>query len=468
MDLPLRKLPQIGREIGVWAVRRRHVIYVAGYEPRGARGYYRLLERECGRFQRVWPVSLTVKPVDLDSQDFARWLVAVRASNWRVLTTYDFLRFDNFIQSDLAEPLIRHILRSLGWIVGDLVSGAQFRIFRASWRFGLHLLFVQSVLLAWLALAAAIGLRVGYVVTHHLDLSTPASIVTALLAVLACLVALQPVARRCGAIQIPSCWVILRRFACGRATWLDQVVDTGAQRLVAAARANDADEIVVVGHSAGCAIASAMIARALEYDPELGRRGPRLVLLTLGSVMPAVALHPAAQRMREITARLAVEPALAWIDCAFRKDVMAFINFDPVEGVGVRVGARRCNPLTWRVPFKEMLSPQNYRRLKWKFFRVHFQYIMASDRPCPYDYILLIGGPVAIAEWAKKHWELTLSFIRDGMRDGRGPAASLSSRAHNSPQQTGEGMVENLPGAAPLAAQEAGGKRARPEEGADR
>jgi hypothetical protein len=468
MDLPLRELLQIRREIGVQAVRRRHVIYVAGYEPRGAKGYYRLLERECDRFQRVWPFSVTVKPVDLDSQDFARWLVAVRAPNWRVLTTYDFLRIDNFIQSDLAEPLIGHILRSLGWVIGDLVSGAQFRIFRASWRFGLHLLFVQSVLLTWLALAAAIGVRVGYVVADHLDLSTPAGIVTALLAALASLFALQPIARRCGAIQIPSCWVILRRFACGRATWLDQVVEIGAQRLIAAARANDADELVVVGHSAGCAIASAVIARALERDPELGRSGPRLVLLTLGSVMPAVALHPAAQRMREITARLAVEPALAWIDCAFRKDVMAFINFDPVEGVGVHVDARRRNPLTWRVPFKDMLSPQNYRRLKWKFFRVHFQYIMASDRPCSYDYILLIGGPVAIAEWAKKHWELTLSFIGDGMRDGRRPAPSLSSRAPNPPQQTGEGWVENLAGPAWRAAEEAAGKGAGQQEGADR
>jgi hypothetical protein len=468
MDLPLRELPQIQREIGARAVRRRHVIYVAGYEPRDARGYYRLLERECDRFQRVWPVSLTVKPVDLDSQDFARWLVAVRASNWRVFTTYDFLRFDKSIQSDLAQPLIRHIPRSLGWIIGDLVSGTQFRIFRASWRFGLHLLFVQSVLLAWLALAAAIGLRVGYVVAEHLDLSIPAGIVTALLAALASLLALQPVARRCGAIQIPSCWVILRRFACGRATWLDQVVDIGAQRLIAAARANDADELVVVGHSAGCAIASAVIARALECDPELGRRGPRLVLLTLGSVMPAVALHPAAQRMREITARLAVEPTLAWIDCVFRKDVMAFINFDPVEGVGVRIDARPCNPLTWRVPFKDMLSPQNYRRLKWKFFRVHFQYIMASDRPCPYDYILLIGGPVAIAEWAKKHWELTLSFIGDGTRDGRRPAPSRPSRAANPPQQPGEGRIGNLPGPAPLAAEQAVGKGAGQEEGADR
>jgi len=76
-----------------------------------------------------------------------------------------------------------------------------------------------------------------------------------------------------------------------------------------------------------------------------------------------------------------------------------------------------------------MLSPEDYRRLRWKFFRVHFQYMMASDRPCAYDYILLIGGPVAIAEWAKKHHELTLEFILDGMRDGRGGAPSLPSPA---------------------------------------
>jgi hypothetical protein len=33
---------------------------------------------------------------------------------------------------------------------------------------------------------------------------------------------------------------------------------------------------------------------------------------------------------------------------------------------------------------------------------------------------------MGIAEWAKKHHELTLSFIRDGMRDGRGREAPVN------------------------------------------
>ena len=424
MDLSPRERWEPRCEANVATVRRRHVIYVGGYEPRGARGYYKLFQRECDRFQRVWPVSLTVQPGEFESEDFARWRLDVRAHSWQVSTTYDFLRLEGFIRSDLAEPMLRHIPRALGWMIGDLASGAQWRIFHASWRFGLHLLFVQLVLLAWLELAVAMGVTVAYAVTDRLGFSAAAGAITCLFVVLVSFRALQPIANRWGAIQIPSCWMILRRFARGRATWIDDVIDIGARRLIAAAQANAADELVVVGHSAGGVIALAMVARALEFDPDLGRRGPRLVLLTLGSVMPAVALHPAAQRLRDIITRLAVEPTLAWIDCQSRKDVMTFLNFDPVDGVGIHVGARRCNPLTWQVRFKDMLSPTDYRRLRWKFFRVHFQYIMASDRPSPYDYVLLVGGPVAIAEWAKQHQELTLAFIRNGMREGEGATKS--------------------------------------------
>jgi pimeloyl-ACP methyl ester carboxylesterase len=413
MDLSPRERSEPRCDLSVGAVRRRHVIYVGGYEPRGATGYYKLFQRECDRFQRVWPVSLTVQPGEFDSEDFARWVVDVRASNWQVSTTYDFLRLERFIRSDMAEPMMRYIPRSLGWIVGDLVSGAQFRIFRASWRFGLHLLFVQLVLLAWLAFAAVIGVTVGYVATDHLGLSV--GIIASFLAALASFLALQPVADRWAAVQIPSCWVTLRRFGRGRATWLDQVIDVGARRLIAVAQINDADELVVVGHSAGGVIASAVMARALELDPDLGRRGPRLVLLTLGSIMPAVALHPAARRMRDIVGRLAIEPTLAWIDCQSRKDYMSFPDFDPVKGVGVYVGAQRCNPLIWLVRFKDMIWPERYRRFTWNLFRVHYQYIRAGDRPAPYDYILLVGGPVAIAEWARRHQELTPSFIRNGI-----------------------------------------------------
>ena len=38
-------------------IRRRHVIYVEGYDPQGAKGYYRLFDRFWTRFLKIWPLT---------------------------------------------------------------------------------------------------------------------------------------------------------------------------------------------------------------------------------------------------------------------------------------------------------------------------------------------------------------------------------------------------------------------------
>jgi len=418
MDEPARKHVQSQRQSEAGMVRRRHVIYVEGYDPRGPEVYYQLFRHECDRFQHERPVRLTLHPLELESPDFARWRLNAQTPNWRVTTCYDFVRLERFIGTDTAGPMPLHVLRGLAWIVEDLVNGTQLRIFRASWRFGLHLLGIQLLLLAGLALSVAIAIGVGYAALIGLGLPAPIDIASAIAAGLVALLLLQPIAKRWFVIQITNCWVTLRRFGRGGATWIDQVIEASARRLVAAAAASDADELVLVGHSTGCVIATAIMVRALELDPDLGRKGPRLVLLSLGSVMPAVALDRAAGKMREMVRRLAVEPTLAWVDCRSRKDIMNFAYLDPVAGIGVEVGPERCNPLTWMIRFKDMVSPESYRRLRRSFFRMHFQFIMASERPSPYDYIFLVGGPAPIPEWATQHDEISFAFIRDGTLAG--------------------------------------------------
>jgi pimeloyl-ACP methyl ester carboxylesterase len=190
-------------------------------------------------------------------------------------------------------------------------------------------------------------------------------------------------------------------------------IDACAERLIAAARANAVDEIVVVGHSGGGALAPVVLARALERDPDLGRRGPPIVLLTLGSIMPGAALHPKAVQLHTVVARLAVEPSISWIDCQSRKDVMNFWDFDPVAGIGVVAGPARCNPLVWKLRFREMLSPEFYKRLRLNFFRMHYQFIMANDRRAPYDYFMLMCGPLPVATWARSYGAVMAAFAED-------------------------------------------------------
>lgn len=382
-------------------IRRRHVIYVEGYDPQGARGYYSLFKRSWDRFLEVWPLDARVGDLQIDSQEFAHWDIATSGPNWQVATRYDFLRQEHIIRANMAEPLLRQIPRALAWAFDYLVSGAIFRVLRASWEFGLALLYFQMLLIWWLVLAAGGGALAAWAVTNYFGAPVLAGAVAGAVAAVAVFLALRPLANRWFVIQINSHWPYLCELARGEAGCFDQPIEHCAQRVVAAVREDAVDEIVIIGHSGGGALAPAAITRALELDPDLGRRGPAVVLLTLGSIAPGAALHPKAARLRAVFARLALEPSVTWIDAQSRKDVLNFWDFDPVAGIGLPVGSYRCNPLIWRVRFRDMLSPEFYRRIRLNFFRLHYQFIMANDQRGPYDYFMLVCGPLPVATWAK-------------------------------------------------------------------
>ena len=363
----------------------------------------------------------------LDSQDFAHWDIEASGPNWHVATRYDFLRQEHMIRANMAEPLQRQIPRALGWTLDYLVSGALVRVFRASWEFGLALVHFQLQLIWWLVLSIGGGWLVAYAIAHLLGLplfsfSGLAAFLPGVLAGIAIFFVLEQVAKRTFVIQINSHWPYLCEFARGEPTCFDAPIEACAQRVVAAARANEVDEIVVVGHSGGGALAPAVITRALALDPEVGRRGPPVVLLTLGSIAPGAALHSKAVKLREVFARLAVEPSITWIDSQSRKDVLNFFDFDPVEGLGIHAGAKRCNPLIWKVRFRDMLSPEFYKRIRLNFFRLHYQFIMANDQRAPYDYFMLACGPMPVATWAKDPQAALASFDADArLADDRAP-----------------------------------------------
>jgi uncharacterized membrane protein YeaQ/YmgE (transglycosylase-associated protein family) len=394
-------------------IRRRHVIYVEGYDPQGAEGYYSLFERSFRRFLKHWPLEAKVGELQIDSDDFAHWDIEASGPNWRVETRYDFLRQEQMIRANMAQPMWRQVPRALSWAFNYLFSGALFRVFRASWPYGLAIVHFQMLLLYWLALSALGGWLAAHLSAAYLGLPFVIAVVVGVLGAVAVFNLLRPLADRLFVVQINSHWPYLLEYARGGPSCFDRAIEAGAQHLVDTARANVVDEIVVVGHSGGGVTAPAVVARALELDPEVGRRGPPVVLLTPGSLMPGIGLHRGAVKVRAVIERIAVEPSILWIDVQARKDALNFWNFDPVAGIGIEAGSRRCNPLIWRVSFRDMLAPAFYGKLRWNLFRMHYQFIMANDMRAPYEYIMLVCGPLPVERWARHGREALASFGAD-------------------------------------------------------
>ena len=394
-------------------IRRRHVLYVEGYDPQGAEGYHNLFVRSWKRFLKIWPVRGKVSDVHIDSEDLAHWDIEAAGPNWQVETRYDFLRQEQMIRANMAEPLWQQVPRAIGWALDYLFSGTTVRVYRASWQYGLVLLFFQLTVLLWVALSVVGGWLIAKAAFRLAGLPEWLAIVIGVVAAPVIFKLLRPLADWRFIVQVNNHWPYLMEYARGKPSCFDHAVQAGAERLVAIVKANAADEVLVIGHSGGGVIAPAVVVRALELDPSLGTRGPPVVLFTLGSLMPGVGMHPQAVQLHDIVRRLATEKSVLWVDAQSRKDAMNFFDFDPVEGIGVRVGPERCNPLIWPVRFRDMLQPAFYRSLRWKQFRLHYQFLMANDMRAPYDYFMLVAGPAPAREWAADGRAVLARFAED-------------------------------------------------------
>ena len=167
-------------------------------------------------------------------------------------------------------------------------------------------------------------------------------------------------------------------------------------RDIAAALTGDCDEVLVVGHSSGAHLGVSVLGDLIRAG-RVPAEGPALSFLTLGQVVPMVSFLPGAWRLRADLAYLSTRPELFWLDVTAPGDVCAFALCDPVSVSGVAPAGKRW-PLVISAAFTQTLSPARWRALRWRFFRLHFQYLCAFDRPTDYDYFRITAGPQTLGQ----------------------------------------------------------------------
>jgi pimeloyl-ACP methyl ester carboxylesterase len=380
-------------------VQHRHIIYVQGYDPRGLAQYYRMFRTELRKFGRLYRLGATItRPRSSPDGETASWTIETKADNWQTRTSYDFLRFEDLIQRDLAAPIWATVIQAVLIYWRLVFSGTIARFFKAHWRFATFITYPHFLLLLeaigafGVAFAFAKGLE-ALGIPGPFSMAAAAAVFVALLGSV-----LKYTENATYLLYLLSDTIWTWEFSHRQRPEWDERIDRFAQYLVDVARASDAEEIVIVGHSSGSFLGAEILARALKLDPALGRHGPRVVLLTIGGNFPIVGFHAVSSDFRDHLRVLAIEPSIDWIDCQSRKDVMNFYPFDPIAGHGIDAGVGRRNPTIVPVRFREIIKPEHYNLFRWQFFRVHFQFVMANERPHAYDFFMIVCGPVPLTE----------------------------------------------------------------------
>jgi hypothetical protein len=376
-------------------VRRRHVYHVAGYDPIDAGAQYRRFRRQLDVFQRTWNVAATLSEPS-DDQSRAWWTVEARAGNWHVEATHEVLIWDDIVRGDFERPLLVRLLNAAR-VYGDFIAtGTMFRYIVANPRYAGFFLFP----ILSLALFAVGGWFIGYLLTALLGLEGIVAAVVGLVAGVAVFLGLlRWPGRRWRVQQLLDDWIFAHDYLHGRRPDVDARLDRFAQTLVARSCDNAPDEIVIVGHSLGAMLAIDVLVRALALDPDFGRRGVAVCLLTVGATIPKFALHPRAQEIRDRIARVVAESSIAWTEYQSRDDTISFYKFDPVSLRRIPGDRLDGKPVIRRVQIHDMVTAETFARCRRNILRLHYRSVMANDRRAPYDYYLLACGPAAFLDW---------------------------------------------------------------------
>ncbi|SFQ27930.1 hypothetical protein SAMN05421853_103198 [Roseivivax halotolerans] len=384
-------MPQSGQE-----VRRRRVIYIPGYDPIHPRRYRELYRKEAAAQAAISGYEIALKPKTTKGP--YGWHVESVIDGQVADADIEVLVWSDIVRDSMSDSIPATYLSLVRTAWAYIGSGALWRLMRLRKGPVIAALYPIGMLLfqALIALLAAWGLARG------VQLLAPGPELLALV--------LGWIAG--GAVGI---W-LLRWFKAkdGKffAYYLMHDYSYSARHrganppelearmaafgdTIAEALRSDVDEVLVVGHSSGAHLGVSILADLIRAK-RVPANGPRLAFLSLGQVVPMVSFLPDAHRLRADLHFLSARDELTWIDVTAPGDGCAFALCDPVSVSGVAPANKRW-PLVFSAQFTRSLSPERWKELRWRFFRLHFQYLCAFDAPLDYDYFQITAGPVSLA-----------------------------------------------------------------------
>lgn len=383
-------------------VKRRRVFYIPGYDPIHPRRYRELYRKEGALQAEISGYDIGLSPKS--GGDSYGWHVQGDIDGAQVHAEFDVLVWSDIVRDSMATSILATYLQLVrtAWIY---ISTGTLR--RLMWlRKGpvIAALYPVGMLILQLLLALAAGAILGRIALGTIGLTgwqMPSVLASAVWWPIFLGVAVVLLRWFKSKDNKFFAYYLMHDYSYSAASRGANPPELEARMgqfgdQIAAALLGDEDEVLVIGHSSGAHLAVSILADLVRAG-RVPADGPVLGFLSLGQVVPMVSFLPQAHRLRADLHYLATTDALSWMDVTAPGDGCAFALCDPVAVSGVQPTNAKW-PLVFSAAFTQSLSPERWAELRWRFFRLHFQYLCAFDAPKDYDYFQITAGPVTLAD----------------------------------------------------------------------
>jgi hypothetical protein len=373
-------------------VARRLVLVFPGFEPIPVEAHCARFIREAKKNAPVFDMEVAASEPVFAREDISTGAFTVQASGagWRTDTQVVLYGLGDLNEAYAERGAVLRTLAGLAALADFVATGTFLRFVRTSWRYGLFFLYPVGLFLA----ALLIGILVARFLPGDWEFRSVAGLVAFVLALWLTSVKMH-------FLLMMDDWACARDIARGGRSDIGERIGHVVADIRGRVGAADADEILLAAHSFG-AITAIL---ALESVLRQGQPPVETGLLTTGSSLLKVALHPAAEKLRSAVAAV-LGRSITWIDVQSLTDPINFYGSDPKKALGISVGE---GPRIIRVRFRNQLGESTYRSIKYNFFRVHRQFVYASEKRTGYSFHAILCGPEHFAEIAAngglaRHW----------------------------------------------------------------
>ncbi|MBA8880610.1 hypothetical protein [Phyllobacterium myrsinacearum] len=371
------------------SVINRLVVLLPGFEHMPVEAHHRRFLREATKTAPVYDMALIedgalkVSSTE-DTVSIGEFRLKTAGTNWSAQT--DFVLYglgDINLFYASRNPFVR-ILSGIVALIDFIFTGTFFRFISTSWRYALFFLYPLVIM------GSIVGLSFGAGgIAQKLTGDPTASITVVIITALALLVL---AAQRMHFLLIMDDWTFARDMARDRrpdiTAKLQHVIANAADRI---SRAPATTEVVVAAHSMGAICALQILDEALRKN-----NSRRYGLLTVGSSLLKIALHPAAKALRTSVETVARSRAV-WVDAQSLTDPMNFYKSNPVRDLNISDAE---SPVLVRVRFRHQLCDETYKAIRHNFFRVHRQFVYGVEKRTAYSWHAILCGPESFSDVA--------------------------------------------------------------------
>ncbi len=385
-------------------VGRRCVVWIGDYEPTDVAQRFAEFQRGLKLFAKTWRVSVRTSSFAMqDGQDaVAVWLAETKGANWKVDTEFRLYNWSDLVRDDFTGWRWDMPWRAAKAIGSFIASGTLFRYARTNWRFAL--LFSYPLLVMLAGLLVGLWIR-GLVGRLGLPLPFVFGVAVGCGLILGFMRWVDPTV-----LRIVNLWIFLHDLILHKRKGLGQRIEQFSHDLEEQLRYQRADEILVVGHGIGAAMQPLVVDRAFWQFQEFGREGEMINLLSVGSQLLAVGLHPEADWLTGPVLRVSRDRMAFWADYQSKDDPLSFAGINPAKEMTDSDG----KPSVRQVRFKEMTGHAARLFPLRLAYQNHGQFLRANAKRCAYDFFMICCGPIPLRSRVKQPEQSLSAFENDG------------------------------------------------------